>query len=179
MVSNEQQERTQPRLVIPPLTRTLIPTIEETDTSSAVTPWLYSAILGNGHLLVCLDEAGSIAQLFYPHIDAGPHVRTFLAGILVREVASPNDLPLEADSTYPQGHSALAPENVGTSFSASVGTEGESRVSWFSSKEWTHELRHSDGAVAMQYISINASIGIQIEQTMAVHFERDLFMNDI
>src|SRR5258708_29471556 len=130
MVSHGQQARLQPRLDISPLTRTLIPTIEA-GTSSTATPWLYSAILGNGRLLVCLDEAGSIAQLFYPHIDAGPHVRTFLAGILVREVPPPNDLPIEADSTYPQGHSALAPENVGTRFSASVGAESESRVSWF------------------------------------------------
>src|SRR5258708_31435751 len=108
MVSHGQQARLQPRLDISPLTRTLIPTIEA-DPSSAVIPWLYSAILGNGRLLVCLDEAGSIAQLFYPHIDTGPHVRTFLAGILVREVASPNDLPREAGSAYPQGHSTLAP----------------------------------------------------------------------
>ncbi len=162
-----------------PLTRTRIPTIDETGTSSTAIPWLYSAILGNGRLLVCLDEAGSIAQLFYPHIDAGPHVRTFLAGILVREVAPPNDLSIEADSTHPQGHSALAPENVGTRFSASVGAESESRVSWFASKEWTHELRYRDGAVAVQCVSVNASLGIQIEQTMAVHFEQDLLMNDI
>src|SRR5579871_6853077 len=92
MVSRKPLE--QPRLTFPPLTRTPLPVVEEAGTLSTGLPWLYSAILGNGRLLVCLDETGSIAQLFYPYIDAGPHRRTFFAGILAQEAFSPLDKDL-------------------------------------------------------------------------------------
>src|SRR4051812_25632020 len=60
------------------LTRTPVPPQVP---SAVAQPWLYSAVLGNGRLLVCLDEAGSLAQLFYPRLDAGPHIHSFLLGI--------------------------------------------------------------------------------------------------
>src|SRR6266852_604481 len=72
-----------------PLTRTPIPPKQSQFGSTPA--WLYSAILGNGHLLVCLDEAGSIAQLFYPYIDSGPNVRSFFSGIQIGEPAQQDD----------------------------------------------------------------------------------------
>ncbi|MBX5457694.1 MAG: hypothetical protein IRZ31_12405 [Thermogemmatispora sp.] len=52
--------------------------------------WLYSALLGNGRLLVCLDETATPVQCFYPHIDGGPHVRSLLQGVQVeREDRTP------------------------------------------------------------------------------------------
>ncbi len=47
--------------------------------------WLYTAILGNQRMLACLDDSGSVAQLFYPRIDAGPHLRSLLIGIEIGE----------------------------------------------------------------------------------------------
>src|SRR5579875_2116831 len=54
-------------------------------------PWLYSAILGNGRMLACLDATGALAQLFYPHIDVGPHVRTFHLGVRLTPLAPERD----------------------------------------------------------------------------------------
>jgi hypothetical protein len=84
-----QKQKTHLRQPSVPLTRTLIPPLQPQ--FGSMPSWLYSAIVGNGHLLICLDETGSIAQLFYPYIDAGPNVRSFLLGIQIVE-------PVETDN---------------------------------------------------------------------------------
>lgn len=140
------QERTQSRLAIAPLTTALCPPVPQLRSPEPVSPWLYSTILGNGHVLVCLDKIGSIAQLFYPYIDAGPHIRSFLSGIQVNDPA------------------AQAPEG---------------NVSWLAHKDWVHQLNHIDGAAAIHCISVNTAAGIQVEQIMAVHYSKDVLVNEI
>ncbi len=67
------------RLITPPLTRQPFPPHGRSGATDD--PWLYTAVIGNGNILGCLDANGSLVQLFYPHIDAGPHIRTFLMGL--------------------------------------------------------------------------------------------------
>lgn len=150
------QDRPKERLKIAPLTHTLIPPVEQPNTPVPVWPWLYSTVLGNGHLLVCLDETGSIAQLFYPYIDAGPHVRSFLLGI---QVANAAQIDEAETSTGP------IPNNR--------------TVSWLASEEWVHEITHVEGAAVVRCTSSNNSAGVQVEQIMAVHPEHDALMIDV
>jgi glucoamylase len=172
MLSREQrsQERTQPRVSIPPLTLAPVPPVQQLRTPAPAWPWLYTTVLGNGHLLVCLDEAGSIAQLFYPYIDAGPHIRTFLTGIQVKEVVQTGVPELRTSETHQQTQAFDAETITGKS---------EDAVSWLAGEEWVHELRHIDGAAVVQCISVNTTAGVRVEQIMTVHHNQDLFMNDI
>ncbi|HKD75176.1 MAG TPA: glycoside hydrolase family 15 protein, partial [Ktedonobacterales bacterium] len=63
----------------PPLTRQPFP--PHGRQGAGDDPWLYTAVIGNGNVLGCLDATGSLIQLFYPHIDEGPHIRTLLMGL--------------------------------------------------------------------------------------------------
>ncbi|WP_052888595.1 glycoside hydrolase family 15 protein [Thermogemmatispora carboxidivorans] len=75
-------------LMEPPTRRASVPPLPPEWALSLA--WLYSALLGNGHLLVCLDESATPVQCFYPHIDGGPHVRSLLQGVQVeREGQAP------------------------------------------------------------------------------------------
>ncbi len=172
MLPREQKppERTQSRLSIPPLTHTLVPPVQQPRTPTPVWPWLYSTVLGNGHLLVCVDEAGSIAQLFYPYIDAGPHIRTFLIGIQLLEVAQPG---------IPEPHTGDTPQQIQEASAETMTGKGEDVVSWLASDGWIHHLQHIDSAAVLQCTSVNTTAGVRVEQTMAVHPGRDLFLNDI
>src|SRR5438445_232139 len=77
------KEEKQPALAQEFLTRA--PLAPERQMHASSPAWLYTALLGNGSILGCLDETGEIGQLFYPHIDIGPHVRSFLTGVQVTE----------------------------------------------------------------------------------------------
>ncbi|MBX5450824.1 glycoside hydrolase family 15 protein [Thermogemmatispora sp.] len=68
-------------LADPPARRASVPPLPPERALSLA--WLYSALLGNGRLLVCLDETATPVQCFYPHIDGGPHVRSLLQGVQV------------------------------------------------------------------------------------------------
>jgi len=172
MLFREQklQGRTQTRLSIPPLTHAPVPPVLQLRTPAPVWPWLYSTVLGNGHLLVCLDEAGSIVQLFYPHIDAGPHIRTFLMGIQLLEVAQPGIPEMQTSDPHQQIQAHRTETITGKS---------EETVFWLANEGWVHELRHINGAAAVQCNSVNTTAGVRVEQTMAVHPDHDLFMNDV
>ncbi|HTK08523.1 MAG TPA: glycoside hydrolase family 15 protein [Ktedonobacteraceae bacterium] len=85
MSPDDQQSLTHSEDTFSPLphTRISLPTNGEPYAVDTSGPWLYSAVLGNGRLLACLDENGALAQLFYPHVDTGPHVRSFLIGVQI------------------------------------------------------------------------------------------------
>jgi glucoamylase len=67
-----------------PITRAIFPPIHQLQTPV----WLYSAVLGNGHVLACLDETGSVTQFFFPYVDCGPHVRSLLTGLQVSGIST-------------------------------------------------------------------------------------------
>lgn len=145
------QERPKERLSIAPLTHTLVPPVQQLRTQMPVWPWLYSAVLGNGHLLVCLDETGSISQLFYPYIDAGPHVRSFLIGIQVSGAVQTDEAEASAN---------------------------QETVSWLAGEGWIHKLRYADGTAAVITCnSSNTDMGVEIEQTMFVKPDSDVFVS--
>src|SRR5579859_320726 len=163
----KSQERPKERLAIAPLTRVPIPPVQQLRTQAPVWPWLYSSVLGNGHLLVCLDETGSISQLFYPYIDAGPHLRSFLIGIQVADIVQVDE-PVSSASNQ---------QIYGSHVSAS--TEQDT-ISWLADEGWVHELRYVDGTVAVVVcISSNTTVGVQIEQTMFVRPNLDVFVSEI
>jgi oligosaccharide amylase len=116
-------------------------------------PWLYSAILGNGRLLVCLDETGSLAQLFYPSLDAGPHIHSFLLGI--QAVSGRGGKALEGAA------------------------EWEQEVSWLTDQGWAHELSYIDGTAVAHCVSTHTILHIQVDQTMCVHHGSDAFINEV
>lgn len=116
-------------------------------------PWLYSAILGNGHLLVCLDETASPVQIFYPHVDAGPHVHSFLIGIQL--------LPAE--------ETELADE---------TGTR-EQNVEWLADPAWTHQLNYEEGTATLHAVSTHPRLPVRVDQDMCVHYHQDLMINEI
>jgi glucoamylase len=68
-------------LAAQPATRANVPPMPQMQPPSPA--WLYSALLGNGRLLVCLDESGTPVQCFYPHVDSGPHIRALLHALRV------------------------------------------------------------------------------------------------
>lgn len=136
-----------------PLVHVPIPPNELSHLADTMRPWLYSAILGNGRLLVCLDETGSPAQLFYPSLDAGPHIRSFLIGLQVR---SNNGEGILKDTT-----------------------EGEQEVSWLADPEWTHKLSYRDDAAVAHCVSTHPTLHIQVDQEMCVHHGCDSFINEI
>src|SRR5579872_2205201 len=165
----EQQAQPKVRSNTAPLTHILVPSKHQIGSSNPFFPWLYSAILGNGRLLACLDETGSIAQLFYPYIDAGPHVRSFLMGIQVMKMDQPDTTALQSNFTGTQ----KSPDTVNEVIDARA---DESTVSWLASEDWVHKLRYVSDSAVIHCISQNAAAGVQIEQTMAVHPEHDLLM---
>jgi oligosaccharide amylase len=116
-------------------------------------PWLYSAVLGNGRLLACLDENGSLAQLFYPRLDVGPHVHSFLIGVQILS-NGPEELL----------------RDLGTS---------EQGVLWLASTEWTHKLSYMDGAAVAHCVSTHPTLSIQVDQAIFVHHNCDAFINEI
>lgn len=162
------QEHALPNPSSAPLTRALVPPVEQF--FDAMPVWLYSALLGNGRLLVCLDEAGSLAQLFYPHIDAGPHVRSFLTGIQVSEVVQADDSPMNAPPVMQQ-----AVRN-GTVIDD---TASGNAISWLNDSGWMHELRYAERTAVIQDTASNATAGVQIERTMAVHPDVDVLTIEI
>jgi glucoamylase len=74
-----RKEKGDSHLMTPPLTRQPFPPHRRRGAGDD--PWLYTAVIGNGNVLGCLDATGSLIQMFYPHIDAGPHIRTLLMGL--------------------------------------------------------------------------------------------------
>lgn len=112
-------------------------------------PWLYSAISGNGQLLVCFDETGSPAQMFYPHVDAGPHLHSFLIGI------------------------QLFPDEA----TGSSGSMQE--VSWLAHPAWTHQLSSDEGTTTLRCVSLHPTLPVCIEQEMDVHYQQNVFINRI
>ncbi|WP_376797384.1 glycoside hydrolase family 15 protein [Thermogemmatispora sp.] len=68
-------------LVEPPTQRARVPPLPPERALDLA--WLYSALLGNGRLLVCLDETATPVQCFYPHVDGGPHIRSLLQGVQI------------------------------------------------------------------------------------------------
>jgi glucoamylase len=72
--------------LVHPISLSLVPPPQQL--GPVTQPWLFSTLLGNGSLLACFDASGSPAQLFYPHVDAGPHVRSFLLGIQLIPMSS-------------------------------------------------------------------------------------------
>jgi glucoamylase len=116
-------------------------------------PWLYTALLGNGHVLACLDATAAIAQLFYPQPDAGPLVQALLLGLQV--------LPDPGER---------APAH---------GQEADAVVTWLVESAWTHELSYVDRAAVIHCQSTHAMLPIQIEQTLAVHHACDVLLTDM
>lgn len=112
--------------------------------------WLYTAILGNGRVLACLDASAALAQLFYPYLDAGPHLHTFLLGLHI--------LP---DSASGQAQ------------------EESSVVSWLADPAWTHTPGYVEHAAVVRCVSTHASLPIQLEQHLAVHHDSDVLFNDM
>ena len=87
MAPDDQQSQTHSEGIFSSLPHVHVPEPSDQATNHNG-PWLYSAVLGNGRLLACLDENGALAQLFYPHIDTGPHIRSFLVGLQIIEQGS-------------------------------------------------------------------------------------------
>ncbi|MDQ2716415.1 MAG: glycoside hydrolase family 15 protein [Chloroflexota bacterium] len=135
-------------LAAPAQTRVSIP--PERQLQTALPAWLYSTILGNGRVLVCLDETGSIAQCFYPTIDAGPHVRTFLTGLQITDAAT-------------QTGAASLPDEV----------------SWLAGTDWTHDVRHVAGAAVVTTLFQHRDASIQLERTIAVDPIDDILTMEI
>src|SRR5690348_1409686 len=104
------------------LPSTLIPTISRAPLppnalGPATPPLLYSTLVGNGRLLAGLDATGSLAQLFYPHIDAGPHLRVLHWGIQVKQEGDDKAL-------------------------SDAGLREDGSVSWLAGPDWTHDIQH-------------------------------------
>lgn len=116
-------------------------------------PWLYSAVLGNGRVLACLDETGSLAQLFYPCIDVGPHIHSFLSGIQV--------LPESSSGKFSEGE------------------EEDAEVVWLAGRGWTHELSYVEDAAVVRCVSTHSLLNIQVRQEMFVHHAHDILLNEI
>jgi oligosaccharide amylase len=115
--------------------------------------WLYTALLGNGRVLACLDATAAIAQLFYPQPDAGPLVQALLFGLQV----------------LPDPHQGLPAQ----------GQEEEAAVTWLAESAWIHELTYVDQAAVIRCQSTHAALPIQLEQTLAVHHAYDVLLDDI
>lgn len=117
-------------------------------------PWLYTAVLGNGRVLACLDATGSLAQLFYPHPDAGPALQAWLLGI--------HTLPVAQDTP------AHAPE-----------PEPDPGVIWLTDAAWTHTPAYVERAAVLHCLSTHASLPLQLVQKMAVHPFYDVLLNSM
>src|SRR5579863_942352 len=142
-----------------PSSRASLPPVEAS--RSRASTWLYSAILGNGRLLVCLDETGSIAQLFYPNIDTGPHVRSFLTGIRVN-----NALRSSIETTAENGLSTKE-------------EQAHEDIFWLAGEDWKYEPGYLPDTFVARSVGSNTAAGIQIEQVLAVHPDFDILMNEI
>jgi glucoamylase len=70
-------------LMSPPIRRAGLPPTPQLQPPAPA--WLYSALLGNGRLLVCLDETATPVQWFYPYVDSGPHLRSLLHAVHVKQ----------------------------------------------------------------------------------------------
>jgi len=148
-----------------PLTRSPIPPLPF---MTPGIPWLYSAILGNGHVLVCLDEAGSIAQIFYPNIDVGPHVRSFLTGFQAVDSNLSDTIDQNPDSAFENKIETLT-----------SGEKDTTEVSWLVDENWTHQLRYIEGTAVISDSANNSALGLHVERTMAVHPDNDVFTTEI
>jgi len=115
--------------------------------------WLYTALLGNGRVLACLDATAAIAQLFYPQPDAGPLVQTMLFGLQI--------LP------DPHRHSPVH------------GQQADAAMTWLAESAWTHELANADQAAVVHCRSTHAALPIQLEQRLAVHHASDVLLNEM
>lgn len=125
---------------------TRLPFVREKYPFALTSAWLYTALLGNGRILACLDETGEVRQLFYPHIDAGPHVRLLLTGIQVREGDEfPNRLTSPVANLY-----------------------------WLTDEAWEHQLEHVKQAAVVRIISQHSTAGLRVERMIAVDPEQDL-----
>jgi len=153
VLSSEQKVDKEATVV--PLSRVPLPSPAKDVASPFFHPWLYNAVLGNGHLLICLDETGAIAQAFYPRLDSGPHIRSLLLGV---QCTDEKQILL----------SKANKENK------ELGT-----VSWLASEEWTHELQYMGITEATRCISRNISLGISIEQVTTIHPTSDTVMSKI
>lgn len=115
--------------------------------------WLYTAIVGNGRVLACLDATGALAQLFYPHPDAGPHLQSLLFGLQVLDDQS-EDTPGRVQET-------------------------DAAVTWLAETAWTHQAGYVEQAAVVRCLSTHASLPLQIEQTIAVHHADDVLLDDM
>lgn len=135
------------------LPRHLVPFPPDEPPVAARQSWLYTALLGNGRVLACLDATAAIAQLFYPRPDAGPLVQTMLFGLQV----------------LPDAH--LTPP--------AHGQQAETTVTWLAEDSWTHELANVDQAAVVHCLSTHTTLPIQLEQSLAVHQTSDLLLNEM
>lgn len=125
---------------------TRLPFVFEKRSSAFTSAWLYTALLGNGRLLVCLDETGEIRQLFYPSVDIGPHVRLLLMGLQIRENVAFSD-----EGMTPVSH-----------------------LSWLTDEVWEHQLEYVEQAAVIRILSQHRIAGLQVERVIAVDPEQDI-----
>jgi len=145
MVTYKQQKRSARAQEF--LTR--VPLAFERQAHPSTAAWLYTALLGNGRLLACVDETGEVRQLFYPHIDVGPHLRSLFTGLQVIESADPAGLPVSppADS-----------------------------ICWFAEEAWEHRLEYVERTALIRVVSRHTSAGFEVERTLAVHPQHDVLL---
>jgi glucoamylase len=143
----------------------------------AADAWLYAAILGNGRMLVCLDELGGIAQVFYPRVDIGPHVRTWLEGLQITEAEHSDTRAATAQQPAHSGTTAGTQQD--TDQTASPDTVAATRrsgstVTWLGEPEWRHTLSYeSDGGV-LRDLAVNGTVGVRIERVLHVRPDTDV-----
>ena len=146
MVASKQQKH--PALAQGFLTRVPFAP-EKQDHSSA---WLYTALLGNGRVLACLDETGEVRQIFYPHIDIGPHVRSFFTGLHITETRAATD------------------KSAATS---------QDTVLWLAEEEWEHDIAYVEQTALVRVVSRHPTVGLQIERTLAVHPQHNILIIEV
>lgn len=129
--------------------------------------WVYTAITGNRRLLAGLDSSGEIAQLFYPHIDAGPHVRSWLTGVEITSVDW-----TERDSDGQAARQSVIPSSTSPGRNSPV-------VSWLASSAWSHAMRYEGATPTLRVTSTHASGKARVERTLFVADGDDLLVNEI
>ena len=127
--------------------------------------WLYTAITGNQRILAGLDSAGEICQLFFPHIDAGPHVRSWLIGIqylAIDQLTAPTRTQATRRST-----------------TSATTTSKRSRpaVSWLADSAWSHTMRYDGATPTVNVTSSNAVV--RVDRTLFVAHDDDILVNEV
>jgi glucoamylase len=130
---------------------TRVPLTLESNAYPPSPAWLYTALLGNGRILACLDETGEVRQLFYPHIDAGPHLRSLFTGLQAKSISSGDEL------RTPEGNN----------------------VCWFADEAWEHRLEYIERTALVKVTSQRSPAGIHVERTLAVHPQQDILIIEV